>query len=124
MLWRYIMVVSAAVGAIQGILLLELPESPKYLVSMGDKEAARNSLAKLRGPTGDIEDEIRGILRRSRTWYINLICFITSESEPLTGPEEVNKVTVKEFITKQEHRKAALGVCGLMLAQQMLGMAP
>jgi MFS family permease len=33
-----------------------------------------------------------------------------------------NKVSTWEFVTKREHRKAALIVCGLMFAQQMLGI--
>jgi hypothetical protein len=55
-------VVGAAIGVVQGVLLLGLPESPRYLLSVGNKNGARNSLAKLRGPSNSesIEDEIRG----------------------------------------------------------------
>ena len=62
--WRLILVVGAAIGAIQGALLLGIPESPKYLVSVGNRNAARNSLARLRGTSRAsntaIEEEIRG----------------------------------------------------------------
>jgi len=107
-LWRLILVVGAAIGFVQGVLLLGLPESPKYLLSVGDKNGARYSLAKLRGPSGSesIEDEIR-------------------EEEPLTGAqaeEDTDKVTTWEFVTKKEHRYGALVVCGLLFAQQMLGI--
>jgi len=69
--WRLILVVGAAIGAIQGALLLGIPESPKYLVSVGNRNGARDSLARLRGPSysAEIEDEIR-------------------EEEPLTGATE------------------------------------
>jgi hypothetical protein len=43
----------------------------------------------------------------------------------LTGAqveEDTNKVTTWEFVTKKEHRYAALVVCGLLFAQQMLGI--
>lgn len=105
--WRLILVVGAAIGAIQGALILGIPESPRYLVSIGNKNAARDSLARLRGSSyaSEIEDEIR-------------------EEEPLTGAaaEDGNKVSTWEFVTKREHRKGALVVCGLMFAQQMLGI--
>lgn len=60
MLWRLILVIGAAIGALQGVMLMSIPESPKYLLSIGNKQAARESLAQLRGSGGDIEDEIRG----------------------------------------------------------------
>ncbi|KAF8247835.1 general substrate transporter [Wilcoxina mikolae CBS 423.85] len=104
--WRLILVVGAAIGALQGILLLRIPESPKYLVSVGNRNGARDSLARLRGPSysAEIEDEIR-------------------EEEPLTGTtEDPSKVSTFSFVTKREHRKSALIVCGLMLAQQLTGI--
>lgn len=110
--WRFILVIGAGFGAIQGVLLLAIPESPKYLMSIGDRNGARNSLARLRGSSGSIgngiEDEIR-------------------EEEPLTGATgatdaEPAKVSVLEFMTQKQHRKGALVVCGLMFAQQMLGI--
>lgn len=60
--WRLILLVGAAVGALQGALVLAIPESPKYLVSVGNRSGARDSLARLRGVGGAsiIEDEIRG----------------------------------------------------------------
>lgn len=57
--WRLILLVGAAVGALQGALLLGIPESPKYLVSVGNRRGARESLARLRGASY-MEDEIRG----------------------------------------------------------------
>jgi len=47
-----------------------------------------------------------------------------TEEEPLTGAatENTSKVSTWEFVTKREHRKGALIVCGLMFAQQLLGI--
>ncbi|KAI5793154.1 general substrate transporter [Geopyxis carbonaria] len=104
--WRIIMAVGAATGAAQALLLLACPESPKYLSSIGDRNGARDALARLRGPShaGEIEAEIR-------------------EAEPLTeAAAEEPKISTWTFVTSRAHRKGALIVCGLMFAQQLLGI--
>ena len=105
--WRFILAVAAAVGALQGVLLLGIPESPKFLMSIGDRNGARAALARLRGSAraGEIEDAVR-------------------EEEPLTGADDdaATKVSLYEFATRTEHRGPALVVAGLMLAQQLTGI--
>jgi hypothetical protein len=121
--WRLILVVGAAIGAIQGALLLGIPESPKYLVSVGNRNGARDSLARLRGPSysAEIEDEIRG--KYTPLPPPSAPTDTRSEEEPLTGAtEDPTKVSTFAFVTKREHRKSALIVCGLMLAQQLTGI--
>lgn len=50
------MLVGAALGAVQAVMLIGVTESPQTLYKNGDKELARKTLARLRG-TGEIEEE-------------------------------------------------------------------
>ncbi len=59
-IWRIILAVGGVIGTLQAALLLGLPESPRYLLSKVNKQAARDSLSRLRARDVDIEDELRG----------------------------------------------------------------
>lgn len=115
--WRIILFVGAGIGTLQAVLLLKCPESPKYLISIGDKAGAREAAARLRGENhngmGRIEDEIREEEEEP----------LHSDTTPLSPTnEEPTKVTMGTFLTAPAHRKSALIVCGLMLAQQLSGI--
>ncbi|TGZ83698.1 vacuolar protein sorting-associated protein 73 [Ascodesmis nigricans] len=106
LIWRWILVIGAVCGALQAFLLLSIPESPKYLLSIGDKPGARDALARLRGANASntIEAEIR-------------------EEQPLVESDSNReKVSFITFITSPVYRRSALTVCGLMFAQQLTGI--
>ena len=69
-------------GLVQVIILLLVPESPKYLIfNRKDTEAARNSLRRLRnGNLEDVENELKNILSSSisNKNYIKLSIRITN----------------------------------------------
>lgn len=50
------MLVGAALGAVQAVMLIGVTESPQTLYKNGEKELARKALARLRG-TNEIEEE-------------------------------------------------------------------
>ena len=66
-LWPYLIGINLALGAVQCLTLPFSPESPRYLLILrGDREAARNSLQKLRGEAADIEEEIKDMIEEDR----------------------------------------------------------
>ena len=64
--WR-VSIGSAAVPALLMLLLmLRLPESPRWLVKHGDEDSARKVLTDLRPSTDDVQEELDGIVEIER----------------------------------------------------------
>jgi sugar porter (SP) family MFS transporter len=59
--WRWMLGLAVVPGAILGIGMLFLPESPRWLAKYLHPEAARKVLARIRG-TADVEPELREIM--------------------------------------------------------------
>ncbi|KAG0122859.1 transporter-domain-containing protein [Tuber indicum] len=57
--WRIILLAGGLIGLLQAVGLMFIPESPSFLVAMGDIEQARRALIKIRG-TEDVEQELAG----------------------------------------------------------------
>jgi SP family galactose:H+ symporter-like MFS transporter len=67
--WRWMLGLGVVPGAILGLGMLYLPESPRWLVKLGHKDEARAVLARIRG-TENVEAELRemeGALTQSTT---------------------------------------------------------
>ena len=66
-LWPALLAMNGITGLVQVIILLFVPESPKYLIfNRQDTEAARKSLRSLRsGNDEDVENELNNILSAS-----------------------------------------------------------
>ena len=96
------MALLATVIPVAGLLLtMRLPESPRYFLMQGDKQAALRSLAWLRGPLSDIEEECRDI------------------EESL--PDATEKFSFSEF-GKRELSKPLIVAIGLNMFQQLSGI--
>ena len=68
--WRWSIGVAAVPAAIMLGLLLRLPESPRWLVKVDDRDKARNVLEKVRPDGYDVEgelDEMADLTRREQT---------------------------------------------------------
>ncbi|GMF60559.1 unnamed protein product [Phytophthora fragariaefolia] len=58
--WRYMLGLAAIPAILQFVGFLALPESPRYLVSMGNDDEARAALMKIRGDQ-DVDTELKHI---------------------------------------------------------------
>ena len=80
--WPVLLAFNGITGLMQAIILLLVPESPKYLIfNRKDTEAATNSLRMLRnGNQQDVENELKNILSASisNKNYIKLSIRITN----------------------------------------------
>ncbi|KAI9500277.1 general substrate transporter [Coemansia spiralis] len=107
-LWRVLFSVSAAIAIGQTLLLVFIPESPKYLASKGKVEESRASLQKLRAKL-DISFEFDDMLAALEMSQIN---------ETLPKPSLWQVLTGR---TEHDLRHLVFSVLFLMLAQQWSG---
>ncbi|KAK6526218.1 hypothetical protein TWF694_004836 [Orbilia ellipsospora] len=120
--WRVILGVGGLIGLAQLVLLPFCVESPKWLVSAGERDLARRCLAKLRGRP-DIEDEITTYSRETNHGSIH-----DEDPDPSQGlldnatHNNTPQVTIYEFLTNVEYRRQLIAVVGIMIAQQFMGI--
>ncbi|MBD7919766.1 sugar porter family MFS transporter [Cellulomonas sp. Sa3CUA2] len=65
--WRWMFLVCVVPAAVYGILALRIPESPRYLVSLGRQDEARAVLADVLGPDEDPDERVAQIEQTIRT---------------------------------------------------------
>jgi len=61
--WRWMFIVAVIPAAVYGILALRIPESPRYLISLGKHDEAKTILASVLGPDEDPDERIAEIER-------------------------------------------------------------
>ncbi|KAF9588393.1 hypothetical protein IFM89_009408 [Coptis chinensis] len=108
--WRWMLGVAALPAFIQFVLMLRLPESPRWLYRKGKKEEATNILKRLY-PADEVEEEIEGL----RT---------SVEAEIAEGgsvDESVFKKVKDAWSTPIVRRGLAAGI-GCQVAQQFVGI--
>ena len=59
-MWRVVFAVAGAIGLVQALGLIFVPESPKWLAERGQVEKARRILRRVRGRRVNIEEEMNG----------------------------------------------------------------
>ncbi|NUP48459.1 MAG: sugar porter family MFS transporter [Catenulispora sp.] len=59
--WRWMLGAEAIPAVVYGVLATMLPESPRYLVAIGDDDRAREVLAEVEGTTANVGDRIAEI---------------------------------------------------------------
>ncbi|PZR52948.1 MFS transporter [Xylanimonas oleitrophica] len=64
--WRWMFLVAVIPAAVYGFLALRMPESPRYLASLGRDDEARRVLASVLGPDEDVDDRLAQIHRSIR----------------------------------------------------------
>lgn len=59
--WRWMFLVCVVPAAVYGVLAMRIPESPRYLASLGRDAEARSVLASVLGPDEDVDERLRAI---------------------------------------------------------------
>lgn len=65
--WRWMVGLGAVPAAIQCIVMLVMPETPRWLVKVGRKDEARTVLSKVFGGGIDVQRMVDGVLRGIET---------------------------------------------------------
>ncbi|PGH28731.1 hypothetical protein GX50_08535 [[Emmonsia] crescens] len=122
-LWRIILAVAGAIGALELIGLFFVPESPVWLAEHQRAAHARRILQRIRGKNEDIEPEVKA-------WRIppSEIDTRTAEEESLLTPPAGNlppkhpPVSMLGVITSPTYRPAIIAVIAVMITQQFTGI--
>ncbi|XP_026739626.1 facilitated trehalose transporter Tret1-like isoform X2 [Trichoplusia ni] len=88
--WNILAGISATVPILSFLGMLLLPETPNYLLQQDKRERAESSLAKLRGSTCNLEDEINKMIAFKEKNHV----------EPLHGPREIIKALLSPSTLK------------------------
>lgn len=131
-LWRIILASGAALGVIQFLGLILVPESPTWLAAHKDPHLAMQTLQRIRGPNFNISDEVS-------TWDVDTkVLRSSSESERLLPTMLILRRSDSASSTKSSnslahvgfigvirdplYRPAIIAVTGIMFAQQFCGI--
>ncbi|PGH18366.1 hypothetical protein AJ79_00432 [Helicocarpus griseus UAMH5409] len=122
-LWRIILSVAGAIGALELIGLFFVPESPTWLAEHQRAGQARRILQRIRGKDADIEPEVKA-------WRIPPANSEdrTGEEESLLTPPSGNlppkrpAVSMLGVITNPTYRPAIVAVIAVMITQQFTGV--
>lgn len=132
-LWRIILGVGGAIGALQAAaLLVGGQESPRWMADHGKPSGARKALTKLRGKDVDIEEEVEG-------WGTNAdeeqgedeedaLMSGHDRPDPNTSNTSATKAAGKDALTifsilhDPTSRPALLAVMTVMIGQQLCGI--
>ena len=121
--WRIVLAIGGALGAMQFFGLVGAIESPEWLGSNGKPALARKNLIKIRGKdltedeatkwktAGEDEDENEGLLSSQ-----------VSINESTNRKDSKPSVGIFEVIYHPDHYKAIIAVVAVMLAQQLCGI--
>ncbi|KLJ06123.1 hypothetical protein EMPG_10460 [Blastomyces silverae] len=122
-LWRIILAVAGAIGALELLGLFFVPESPVWLAEHQRATHARRILQRIRGKNNDIEPEVKA-------WRVppGETDTRTSEEESLLTPPAGNlppkrpPVSMLGVITNPTYRPAIIAVIAVMVTQQFTGI--
>jgi sugar porter (SP) family MFS transporter len=130
--WRTVLSAGIAIGLVQALGLLFVPETPPWTAANRDPQSAVQLLRRIRGSKEDINDEVL-------TWDVAIPGNLTAEaegllSEPGHTPSRRLSSTSKTSSKSTEHigffqvardpiyRPAIIAVVGVMFAQQLCGI--
>lgn len=125
--WRWMVGLGAVPAAVQFVMLFVLPETPRYLVKVGRREAARRVLEKVYGNAEGGEGMVNRVLRKVEREM--------REEEESAGERNVPQTDKKgwqarfgrvsdnftQLVTVGGHRRALVIACMLQGFQQLCG---
>jgi MFS transporter, SP family, solute carrier family 2 (myo-inositol transporter), member 13 len=108
--WRYMLGLAAIPAMVQVLGFLVLPESPRFLISRGKREAAWKALVQIRG-TESIEAEYNAIESE-----------IQKRQHAHEDDDESHRLSLRDELRKPNVVRALLLGCGLQALQQLCGI--
>ncbi|KIW03597.1 hypothetical protein, variant [Verruconis gallopava] len=127
-MWRLVLAIGGAIGALGGIGLLFSAESPKWTAGEGKGSKAKKMLLRIRGDKFDIEEEYA-------TWGVHDDSDIPAEEETLLSSNNEHGIrpavdakgrkenlSMWQAVADPNNRKAIIGVVAVMIAQQLTGI--
>lgn len=131
-LWRIVLAVGGAFGALQLMGLFFAVESPKWDVTHGRIDEAKTTLRKIRGPQYDIKEEVDGWhLESSKDRQDEEDALLASDNQPHNeasvtqeGRKALKKSTIGmlDVIIHPNYNRAIVAVMAIMVAQQLCGI--
>lgn len=130
--WRYIFAIGAGLAALNAILVLATPESPKWLATAGHLRAGRRCLEYLRD-SNKVDHEFESYIKPQRGTEEETLFTVTecddennndADPEAAAGlPSRGTKpVSIWKFGTARRFRRQLVSVIGLMAFQQICGV--
>jgi MFS family permease len=127
-MWRLVLALGGAIGALGGIGLLFSAESPKFTAEQGKGNKAKATLIKIRGDKFDVEQEYA-------SWGVHDDDEIPDEEETLLNNSDGNSansigsgkggrkenLSMWQAAVDPNTRVAIIGVVVVMIAQQLTG---
>ena len=101
--WRVLSLVLAMVPFIFAAAMTMMPETPIFLVKIGDKHRAKLALQYFRGPDCDVDEELRSM-------------------EADVEKTKENTGELSKLISTRGNRKALIAGIGIMMFQQLSGI--
>lgn len=111
--WRLMLFLPVIPAIVQFIGMIFMPESPRWLISEGYSDKARQALQRIRGPDADVSSELNSMMNRS-----------IDDSGNISGSkadEDESKWILLKVIRDRGLRKALLVGSVLQAVQQLTG---
>jgi sugar porter (SP) family MFS transporter len=128
--WRIVLAVGAGIGAVQGIFLCAVSESPTWTAANRDPGTAVGLLQRIRGKDFDIVEEIQnwnGVVPKSLADELDSLLddeesfrYGTTASNDHT--KNTQQIGFLEVVRSPLYRPALIAVVGVMMAQQLTGI--
>ncbi|MCJ1308808.1 hypothetical protein MMC25_002463 [Agyrium rufum] len=119
-MWRIVLAVAGAIGAVQAVGLLFAVESPEWLAAKGDSEGAAKASARIKGSKRSSDLDVEDSAREEAAEYESLLGSPDRRSRKPAASKP--NIGILEVIRHPDHYRAIIAVIAVMLAQQLCGI--